>query len=196
MGKDLTRDDWITLKRAAELYWERWGSWLYDTFDELNTLYWQGRLKPFPLLWGLTGHGAALGLCSRDAITLHPSLVQPVTRNPWGLGHSLGATLARDVLLHEQMHLWIAQNGLRDGGETSHNSPSWCAEVERLAPLVLGMTVRARQVTPRRVEGQLKRAARPGHLEQAQLACFPHGLRPRGFYGHDIDGDIIARLKA
>src|SRR4028118_1718453 len=72
------------LRRAGVAFFRELGGWAFDVFDELNGLCFDSRLKPRPIVWGLTAHGKALGHYSPRAglITLHTSLIRP-SGNPW-----------------------------------------------------------------------------------------------------------------
>lgn len=140
-------------RTVARHYFGAAGVFAYTAFDYLNATLFGGAL-PDPLItWALTAHGRCLGATHRapsaPVITLHPSLLgghSPLggrdAAAPWGIAPSLlGPVLACDVLLHECIHLAIAARGgtrgsRSDHGPSSHNTPAWIAEVNRLAPLI------------------------------------------------------------
>ena len=62
------------------------------------------------------------------------------------------------------------------GGQ--HNLPEWCAEIERLSPLLFGVAIKAQPVKPRRVDGKVCRKQQPGYLSRSQAARWPHSVRP------------------
>ena len=76
----------------------------------------------------------------------------------------LGVAYARDVLLHELVHVGT------EGAE--HNSEDWCWEIVRITPLLGLPKVQAEPVKPRRVNGEVRRLARDGQLERAQIATW------------------------
>jgi hypothetical protein len=162
---------------AAEVLWGEAGAWAVDEYARLNAAYFGGRLPAVPIVIGLTAYGHCIGLTrgggawrdARPRITLHS-------------GHfARGTGAVSDTLLHEMVHVKL----ILAGECPDHNGRPWCAEVERLSPLVLGRTVQAKPVYPRLVNGVNQRLAREGHLSRKQLARWPDCLRgpretPRG----------------
>jgi hypothetical protein len=186
------------LRLVARHYYGDAGVWTYQAFDWVNAELFDGAL-PTPLIqWGLTAHGACLGL-TRSAtdrgpvVTLHPSLFGGTEReNPWQVNPAwLGARFAFDVLLHELIHVSVTYRlgGWRQaGGESSHNNPLWIAECNRIAPrigladITTGRSVVKRVVIP----GELMPSGRPrtkptrvteGNVPFPAVARFPSGVR-------------------
>jgi hypothetical protein len=180
-------------------YFGRRGVFANQAFAYLNATYFDGTL-PWPLvLWGLTPHGACLGATrvhgAAPIITLHPALLggnEPAT--PWGIeARWLGPAFVCDVLLHECLHLAVHTHYGGATGSTSHNSPEWVAEVNRLAPLlgfpefVAGRSVARRVAVPdadpadgrRRtvVQRQSDTVFRDRTLGFRVVAGFPYALR-------------------
>ena len=169
------------LRQAAELADPGgYGVWAYDTWAEHNAAFFNGELRPGGIAWGLTPHGYALGFYEpwRNHITLHSSIVAP-KGDAWGRGRLLGPLFASDVLLHEMVHQAIAKRGGKV--EESHNSEAWASEIMRISVL-LGLECQAKPVKPRRIGGQVKRAAEDGYISRAAMAAWPHSLRPAGYY--------------
>lgn len=180
------------LKEYAKRH-EPMGSWAYETFEELNETFFDGRL-PLPLIqWGLTEWGDALGYYygDRQRILLHPSLINTASK-AWGLYKLLGAKFASHVLLHELMH---HANYIDYGLEymkhrKCHNCQPWVDEINRIAPL-LGLNVKAHVCKQRRIRepGQIKGAGKPtmappddSYITYKQMYSFPHNLMPDGYY--------------
>jgi hypothetical protein len=171
MGRH-TADDY---RHAAEILWGEAGAWAVEEQGRINALHFGGQLPALPVVIGLTAYGRCLALTryggewdeSLPRITLHSGL----------FAHGAGAVA--DVILHEMVHarLILARRC------PDHNAAPWCAEVERLSPAVLGVTVRAKPVHPRRVNGTSSRQPRDGHLTRKQLAGWPYSLRPPGVRG-------------
>jgi len=181
-----TWDELPQLKLAARILWPRLGPWAYETWERLNSIFFGGELEPCGILWGLTPHGHSLGHFDPRSriITLHPSNVEPKGASPWGMGDVLGTRHTADVLLHEMLHQVLTQRHgyrFREAGTSSHNNPHWVAEVKRIS-LLLGYNVKAEVVRQRRVRGQVRWAALPGHLSLVDLATWPHSIRPPAFY--------------
>jgi hypothetical protein len=111
------------------------------------------------------------------------------TANPWRVDPAwLGPAFAFDVLLHECVHLSQHHRLGEVTGPTSHNDPTWIAEVNRLTPLLgfgglvagRSQTIRVPWVGPPTVRGQrptkVVRRSRGDFPHQA-IATFPRGLR-------------------
>jgi hypothetical protein len=155
-------------RQAAQILWGEAGAWSVDEYQRLNDLCWGGSLPPVPVVIGLVAYGRCLGLVRPQGgwgglprISLASNHFQD------------GSAAVADTILHEMLHIHLLFNGLCG----DHNGRPWCAEVERLSPLVLGMEVQARPVQPRRVNGRNVRLAVPGHLSRKALATWPHSLR-------------------
>ncbi len=125
-----------------------------------------------------------------EQITLHKSLIRPKER-AWNLHPLFGEHFVSDVLLHEMIHQ--AQRafyspdeyiGPNKSSESSHNNPSWVAEVNRIAPM-LGLPANAAVVKQRRIDGKPKWMPPPGCMSQRQLASWPHSAKPRDYYEQD-----------
>ncbi len=179
------------LRQAGVAFFRELGGWAFDVFDELNGLCFDGRLKPRPIVWGLTPHGKALGYySSRDGlITLHTSLVRP-SGDAWRLRSLLGERFARDVLVHEMVHAsqYELLGHVKFGGNDTHNCASWCDEIVRVTPLLGLPPIKAAPVRQKRIEGAVRWHVEPGHLKRADLASWPHSIRPRDYYEQDVRG--------
>jgi hypothetical protein len=173
----------MDFRDAQRTLWGQAGAWSYDAWHDLNAAYFDDELTYHGVVWGLTPHGGKLGYCEpSERITLHSSLVDPRGTKPWGWeSDRFTDRLARDVLLHEMIHaqLFARGNVQRDDRGGHHNTPEWCAEIERLTPLLLDIEVKAEPVRPRRIEGKVTRKTNPGHLTRADAAHWPHSVRPR-----------------
>jgi hypothetical protein len=159
-------------RRAAEVLWGEAGAWAVDEYQRHNLAYFGGELPPVPIIIGLTAYGHCLGATRPGG-----EWSEEVPRITLQSGHFAGgARGVSDTIIHEMAHVKLILAGV----DPSHNARPWCAEVERLSPLVLGRAVRARPVHPRRVGGRNVRLAEEGHLARKQLAFWPHGLRDGG----------------
>jgi hypothetical protein len=68
-----------------------------------------------------------------------------------------------------------------------HDTDEWCAGIVRISP-VLGLPpIKAAPVKTRRVNGVVVRRPLDGHLPRADIAGWPHSLRPDGYYGPDAE---------
>jgi hypothetical protein len=174
------------------------GVWAYHTFAFINAAYFADRL-PWPhILWGLTPHGGCVAWASTSPdrsrpplMNLHPSLLGGTeSREPWGISaRHLGPAFAFDTLLHESIHIHIEYNLGGHDGRTSHNSPRWIRQVNRLAPLLgfegvkagVSKTMRVPDpAAPRTARGKVAtRVVRGtvGNIPFAVAAGFPQSYR-------------------
>lgn len=166
-------------RKAQEILWGDAGLWAYDAFVELNDRYFGGEISCRGIAWGLTPYGSRLGHTAPNGrITLHPALLDPKS-DAWGTERAMfGERYARDVLLHEMIHVLLFGRQLA----ASHNAQPWCDEIVRLAPELGLQPIKAAPVKARRVDGKVVKAPLDGHLSQGELALFPHPLRPRRYY--------------
>jgi hypothetical protein len=175
MAKTITRAN----RAALVNLWGDAGAWAADTWTELTGTYWDG-LPYGGVVFGLTPHGACLGHCNAATgrITLHPSVLDPQSDEAWGVpATQLGVAYARDVLLHELVHVAFPAG--------HHNSSEWCGEIERITPLLGLKPIKAQPVHPRMIDGKNRRVARDGYLARAAIASWPHSLRTPSYYVRD-----------
>jgi hypothetical protein len=180
--------------QAAALLWGEAGEFAAAEFARLNREHFAGSIPPLPVIIGLTAYGKCIG-ATRDGsgwldaprIGLAPEVFNGNDRTPGG------PRMAADVLVHEMIHAALMLRGEDPG----HNGEPWCRMLADLSPAVLGREVDARPVLPRRVPNPdreadpdaprtvVVRRAEPGSLARAELATWPHSLRPRGYYVGD-----------
>jgi hypothetical protein len=162
-------------RTAARVLWGEAGAWAVDEYERHNACYFGGKLPPVPVVIGLTAYGKCLGL-TRHCGEWSESLPRITL---WSALFAAGTGAVSDVILHEMVHVRL----MLTGEDPRHNGKPWCAEIVRLSPLVLGQTVQAKPVLPRRVNGVNRRIPLDGHLERMQLASWPYSLRPAGGRG-------------
>jgi hypothetical protein len=184
------------LKQSADISDWGYGRWAYEKWQEFNEKYWECKLNPGAIFWGLTPHGHDFGYYefSRNAITLHSSLLRPKS-NAWRMVGLLGERFAEDVLLHVMLHQANMQIQMKDDRE-SHNCQSWCEEINRLVPL-LGINTRgliAAPVRQRRVDGKVTWKPRPGFMSRKEISGFPHSLRPKEYYEQET-WELLEQIK-
>jgi hypothetical protein len=177
------------LRTAGKTFFNELGEWSYDKWEELNNLYFDGKLDAGAIIWGLTPHGSYLASYSTidNQITLHTSLVEPKSDSPWNMGSLLGEKFGEDVLLHEMIHQYLRQNGYT--GKESHNCEEWCGEIIRISKL-MGIEIKAKRIKQKRVRevgqktgnGKVQWVVEEGHLNRKEISSFPHSIRPTGFY--------------
>ncbi len=127
---------------ASTFYGER-GVWLYDAFETINKVFFDGELPCPNIVVALTAHGKCLGwsaspLSAPPTICIHPSTFGGSEKaDPWGFPPRwLGRRFVFDVLLHECIHVSVNYRLGGANGPTSHNNPQWIGEVNRIAPLL------------------------------------------------------------
>lgn len=181
--QEVTPRTFDELRTAGEAFFPGLGAWSYDKWADLNESYYFGKLKPGPILWGLTPHGHRLGSCSHDGnctITLHTSLFGSRT-DAWGRGSLLGKRFAADVLVHEMLHKFLIQSEK----SSKHNHDPWCDEIERISP-ELGLNIKAKPIRQKRVDGKVKWYVEPGHLKRIEIATWPYLIRPKEYYESSV----------
>ncbi len=165
----VTQEDY---RSAAQLFWGDAAAYAYDTFARLNRELFAGELPALPIVLGITAYGHCLGVTRHGdspRISLHV-----------GLFNRKGHLAVDDVLTHEMVHAHL----ILRGEDPKHNHDPWCCMITQLSPHVLGRTIIARPVRPRRVKdstsnkSKVVRLADPGALTRGQLARWPYSLRP------------------
>jgi hypothetical protein len=162
-------------RRAATILWGDAGTFMLDTFAELNAELFDGQLPPLPMTIAMVPYGACVGATAPKAnhgdtpqIVLPPEIFNGSARLDGG------AAYVRDVITHEMVHARL----MLDGRDPKHNGEPWCREITRLSPVVLRREIRAAPVKARRIDGRVVKAPRDGYLPRAVLARWPHSLRP------------------
>ena len=113
---------------------------------------------------------------------MHPALLDP-RGDAWRISDQLGMRYAEDVLLHEMVHVTLFAAGVEnDDKNPHHNTAQWCAEIMRITPQLGLPVIKAAPVKPRRVDGKVVRRELDGQLSRADIAHWPHSLRPVGYY--------------
>ena len=190
---NLTMATYEDYRQAAELLWGRAGATAADEFARLNYEHFAGSIPPMPLIIGLAPWGRCIGVTrpagwlASPRIGLTPEVFTGNHRTPGG-----GRMLA-DILLHEMIHAAL----MLRGEDPAHNGKPWCRMLTDLSPAITGQSADFRPVTPRRVPNPARetdpaapktiviRRAVPGQLSRADLAHWPHSVRPSGFYAGD-----------
>jgi hypothetical protein len=176
--------------RAATLLWGEAGDFAAAEFARLNREHFAGSIPPMPVIIGLTAFGRCIG-ATRDTgwldsprITLTPELFNGNHRTAGG------PRMVSDVLVHEMVHAVL----MLRGEDPQHNGDPWCRLITELSPEVLGREITARPVLPRRVPNPDRaadhdapktvviRKPETGAMSQAELARWPHCLRPGRYY--------------
>ena len=184
-------------KLLANHYYGDRGTLAYEAFDHINATFFNGDLPTPNIQWLLTSFGHCLGFTAPTVtsrvpplVALHPALLGGGLRdNPWGIAQKyLGACYAYETLLHECMHVSVHYLMGGNTGPTSHNSPQWISEVNRIAPMIGLNSIQAEMSKLKRVaiEGEFTKTGKPvtkvnrvseGNIPFATAATFPHAVR-------------------
>lgn len=184
-------------KLLAEHYYGKPGTFAYEAFDHINATFFDGNLPTPSVQWLLTPYGGCLAKTGIKVaknvppiVVLHSALLGGgPSKNPWGIDRKyLGSCYAYEALLHECMH--VAVHFLLGGntGPTSHNSPQWISEVNRIAPMIGLDGIKAAMSKPKRVavEGEFTKTGKQrttvkrvsdGNIPFKAASTFPHGVR-------------------
>lgn len=130
-------------------------AFLTSCYNELNTAYFDGSLRPAKLYIVQHMPGKAVGLCQYDSDTAHISLLKRLFA-PSAPG---AKRLIADVLLHEMVHQHLYEQGYLTH---DHDSACWLVELERLCALI-GLSV-------------------PVQWTRFQRQSFPHALTNVNYY--------------
>jgi len=160
------------MRRFASEAWGELGSTVVDSWCGLNAAYFDGALRPIPIVITNTQpYGRRIGLCSYGG--------------SWRQGRCIslnapmnGGFLLADngTLLHEMVHQF-----LQDRGENSkHAGAPWRREIMRLNESITGHTIWAGQYKQLRRNGKPTWLNMPNpetgeaSLTQTQIARWPH----------------------
>ena len=184
-------------KLLANHYYGERGEFAYQAFDHINATFFSGDLPTPNIQWLLTSFGHCLGFTSPTVktrvpplVALHPSILGGgLSDDPWGIAQKyLGACYAYEVLLHECIHVSVHYLLGGNTGESSHNSPQWISEVNRIAPMIGLDGINAAMSKPKRVaaESGFTKTGKPattvkrvcdGNVPFKAVSTFPHGVR-------------------
>jgi hypothetical protein len=184
------------LARLCEDYHGVQGRFAYEAFRWANETIYAGRL-PLPLMqWALTAYGHCIGETwlredRLPVITLHPTIWRRASA-PSQLSrmmarrqqeHPRGPRYTLDVVIHELLHVYIRYVlNHREKSKSSHDDPVWCNEVMRLSPRLGIPAFHAAPTKRQRKDGKMLRVVPEGCLPMADLARWPHTVRPDGYY--------------
>lgn len=201
-------------RAAAVTLWGEAGAAVHDAYA-----HWRAEVFPelpaqIPIVIGITAYGACAGLTRYRAPSRLPIVIGITTgaagteptvfrRDSPGARISIASNLfARgrravdDVMVHEMLHVYLAQRGEDPG----HEGEAWYAAVRRLSPAVLGRELDVRRGAARRsVRVVNPRAGEPGQpatLVRKQrvaeavphhlVARWPHAFRTRSPGGRSV----------
>lgn len=166
----------FTIRTMREFALEAWGPFggtVVDAWSALNDLYFDGKLKPVPLvLTNAQPFGRRLAFCS------YGSAGRTITLNVPKQSVSLVAD--NGTLLHEMVHQALSEAG----EDTAHSSGAWRREIMRLhRQITRGEIIWAGRSTTKRdpLSKRVIRYNEPGEaglssITQGQIAAWPQGF--------------------
>src|SRR5262249_41603832 len=152
-----TLDD---MRRYAAEAWGQIGADIVNTWTRLNTAYFDGSLRPVPLILTQTQpYGRRIGFCSYpNGLT---GCGRTITLN---LPAHSGFLLAdNNTLLHEMLHQYLFERG----ENSAHAGEPWRREIMRLTKLISGKTIWAGPSKIVRQDGKAVRMNAP-HAETGE----------------------------
>jgi hypothetical protein len=146
------------------------GVQLFEYYRAINWHFFNDELPPAFLLTALTAYGKCIGLTKSDVshgpiILIHPTLKTEKERFY--------------TVLHEAIHVQVRYNlrkGKPDGSKTSHSTPEWIAEVNRIAPLLGYMDITLGENKVTRVKGDTPKRVLSGNVPYECTYRFPEAL--------------------
>jgi hypothetical protein len=166
---DFTIED---MYRFATEAWGPLGTATVTKWREFNARYFDGRLRPVPLvITNAQPFGKLLAFCSYESATSGRTITLNVPKDHRQLLADNG------VLLHEMIHQALFERGT----ETAHASASWRNEIMRLHQLITGASIWAGRSMTKRINGKMMRINEPRNdgtesLEQGAIARWPHSV--------------------
>ena len=155
------------IRAFVEHAWPHVGASVMDSWDYFNDRYWNGKLRPVPIVLAPTlPFGKRVGQCSYGR-SRSASLITLASPSD---GNLLIAD--RGVLCHEMLHAWLKQCGV-DG---AHAGQPWRDEIVRMSAIE-GRTIVAMPTQIRKDENRKSYRHTPeGSLAQAEIARWPHSI--------------------
>ncbi len=171
-------------KEDAVIYGEKC-VFAYDSWLEINELYFDNALKPIQIIWGITNYSKNLGNINDNRMMLHNSIFHPVSEIVWNTDKKMfGKKYTYDVILHEMIHQLAHQvkpEYKKKSFYTIHNNPWWCSEVVRIGGL-LGYELKVVPQKLKRIDGKVKAFTPDDHLTRQEFSTFPYSIREQGYY--------------
>jgi hypothetical protein len=165
------------MRKFAVEAWGPFGGDVVERWTEFNAKYFDGKLKPIPLVITQTlPYGHLLAFCSYTGKNGSPG--RTITLNVPDQHDRLLAD--NDTLLHEMIHQCLFERG----ESAAHKSSGWRKEIMRLHHLITGQDIWAGRSTTvrRKVDGVSKvvriNVTNPDNntasLKQGEIARWPH----------------------
>jgi hypothetical protein len=175
----------FTLAKMKDFAIEAWGpdgGKIVDKWVDLNKLYFDGKLKPVPLVLTHTQpFGKRIAFCSYNPGTHGRTITLNV---PKTTGHGHYQLVAdNNGLLHEMVHQFLFERG----EDAAHAGGPWRREIMRLNRMIAGREIWAGRSKTIRDPSDMKRVIRINEpkeegkpsLKQSEIACWPmycHGI--------------------
>ena len=147
---------------------------LYDYWEIINSILYEGKLPPPLITFENMSYGKALAVCYADYG--HIRIQRPSRK----IAPEINPETVR-LLLHENIH--YAKPYLMEdynftvippkGADiTSHNCPYWISEINRIHKFIIGEELNANFSKVKRVEGAVTRVSL-GDLERKEISGYP-----------------------
>jgi len=147
---------------------------LYDYWEIINSILYEGKLPPPLITFENMTYGKALAVCYSDYG--HIRIKRP--------SHKIAPEINPDTistLLHENIHYakpYLIEDynftviPPKGADITSHNCPYWISEINRIHKFIIGEELNANFSKVKRVEGAVTRVSL-GDLERKEVSCYP-----------------------
>jgi hypothetical protein len=160
------------MRRFAGEAWGAFGVSVVSKWCEFNARYFDGALKPVPLvITNAQPFGKLLAFCSYgSADTGGRTITLNIPK------HHVTLVADNNTLVHEMVHQFLFERG----EYAKHDGAPWRREIMRLTPMISGKTIWAGRSTTKRRDGKVVRMNAPNpesgepSLPQAAIARWPH----------------------
>jgi hypothetical protein len=147
---------------------------LYDYWEIINSILYEGKLPPPLITFENMSYGKALAVCYADYG--HIRIQRPSRK----IAPEINPETVR-LLLHENIHYakpYLIEDynftviPPKGADITSHNCPYWISEINRIHKFIIGEELNANFSKVKRVEGVITRVSL-GDLERKEIASYP-----------------------
>ena len=164
-------------QQGIMLYGER-GKFAYDSWNDINKAYFNNKLIPIQITWGITPYSKSKSENINGLILLHNSIYNRKNNTLYGKKYTY------DIILHEAIHHYIINNGgytQNCAVSSNHNNIEWITEIIRIGGL-LGYNIKADIIKQKRINGKVSNYVKEGYLTRKEIASFPISIRSTSYY--------------
>jgi hypothetical protein len=147
---------------------------LYDYWETINSVLYEGKLPPPLITFENMSYGKALAVCYSDYG--HIRIKRPSNKiapeiNPKTISTLLHENIhyAKPYLIEDYNFTVITPKG---ADITSHNCPYWISEINRIHRIIIGEELNANFSKMKRVNGVAMRV-NLGDLTRIEVSCYP-----------------------